>query len=126
MRDFSVKKYLLDNRLADETGELLESATLPSNPDWGLGPYASWEAMIYLCTLIHFFEDKCMLDNLDISLRKSNDFYFEILIDEKDKGMDYAHPNFEWNLIIETIDHLLPHMASSNVSWLSGGLFHET
>lgn len=123
MRDFSVKQYLIDSNLVTKEGEFVCEDSLP-NPAWGIGPYDYHKAMICLCTLIHFFEDKCMLDNLKFSIRDCGNRDYEILIDEKDRRYDYAHPNFDWGTILDTIEFLIPHMASSNVSYL-GGMFFE-
>jgi hypothetical protein len=122
MKDFSIKEYLISNKLASEKGKLIATDSLP-NPAWGIGPYAEWEAMIYLCTLVHFFNEKGMLDNLTFSLKNSDDFYYSIFIDEIDRSQsDY---NFDWSIIIDMLDFLIPHMAGSNVTYLSGQLFWE-
>jgi hypothetical protein len=123
MNDFSVKQYLIDNNLVTKEGEFICRNTLV-NPAWGLGPFDKHRMMIYLCTLVHFFEDKCMLDNLTIEIRDCGDQDYALRIDEKDRRYDYAHPNFDWSIVLDTIEFLLPHMASSNVSYLAG-MFYD-
>lgn len=125
MNDFSIKQYIVDNKLADEEGHLLASPVLPDNPAWGLGPYNRWEAKIYLCTLIHFFEHKGMLDNLSITIEDMGDKDYTIYVDEIDRCYDYAHPNFDWGIVMDTVEFLLPHMASSNISYLSEMIFFD-
>jgi hypothetical protein len=78
MSDFSIKDYLIDNKLANKKGELIASDNIPTNAAWGLGPYVSWDAMIHLTTLIHFFNEKDMLNNLVFLLKESNEFYYTI------------------------------------------------
>lgn len=124
--DLSVREILIKNKLADEEGNLLQSESLPVNPSWGLGPYAPWQCMIYLCTLVHFFKEKCMLENLEIAINKTDDIDYEILINEKDRRYDYAHPFWDWSIVLDTIDHLYGWMAGSNQTYLAGQLFFNT
>jgi hypothetical protein len=119
---FSVKHYLIDKKLATEEGKLICSNIFPRSSTWGLGPYYEDVVIIYLVTLIHFFEEEGMLDNLNIFITDEGGRY-NILINEIDRRYDYAHPNLEWDLIMDTIEFLLPHMAGSNISYLSGNLF---
>jgi hypothetical protein len=119
---FSIKDYLIEQKLANEEGELLESNIFPRSSDWGIGPYYYDEAMIYLCTLVRFFEDYRMLDNLNFFITKENGKY-RVLINQIDRNEDYAHPNLEWNLVLETLDFLIPHMAASNISYLASQVF---
>lgn len=126
--DLSIKELLIKYKLANEEGELLGSDSLPP-ADWGLGPYYWWECMIYLCTLIHFFREECMLENLEIAIEKGgerakgNPDLYEIIIHEKDRRETNS---FDWSIVLNTIEHLLPQMAGSNQTYLAGQLFYNT
>lgn len=121
---FSIQKYLIENKLANEEGDVLASNIFPRSSTWGMGPYDKSEAMIYLCTLVKFFDYYCMLDNLNIFITEEDGNY-TILINEIDRNHDYAHPTLEWNLVSETLEFLIPHMASSNVSYLASQVFFK-
>lgn len=119
--EFSVKDYLIANKLANEDADLICTDSLP-NPAWGLGPYNQWETLIYLCTLVQFFHKKDILDNMLFSLKKSGPNTYSIFIDEVNPQL---YP-FDWNIVVDTVDYLVPYMAGSNVSYLAGQLFFDS
>lgn len=114
---FSIEQYLLENKLINSEYKLLESKNIPINPEWGLGPYYWDETKIYLCTLIHFFKEKGVLDNIKIYLESSDEYRYRVYIDLLDKKNYYM--DFNWDLVLETINFLIPSMAGSNVSYLA-------
>lgn len=127
MRDFSVKKYLIDNKLVTEDGKLITTdKQIPSNTTWGLGPYASDRAMIYLCTTIYIMDYHCALDNLDICITTDDDLYYDIHINEIDRAEQHHRAYEAWDGALRALDFLVPHMASSNTSYLAGNLFYDT
>jgi hypothetical protein len=51
-------------------------------------------------------------------------FIILFFIYEIDKSMtDYSY--FDWSLITDVLEFLIPHMAPSNVTYLAGQLFWE-
>ncbi len=127
MSDFSVKQYLIDNKLATEKGEFIttDKSKIPSSVTWGLGPYAKDETMIYLCTTIHIMEYHGALDNLEISIVAKDDIYYRIYINEIDRSQGLYRAYEAWDGALRTLDYLIPYMAGSNVSYLAGGTFFE-
>ncbi len=124
---FSPKNYLIENKLANEKGEVLFSNIFPRSPTWGLGPYSESKALMYLVTLLHFFDDKCMLDNLNIFTVNDDEdkAAVTIYINEVDRNHDYAHPNLEWDLIVDTVDFLVERMTGAEISRMSKNLFFK-
>jgi len=123
---FSIREYLVSNNLTDQEGELIAGPGL-DNPDWGIGPHAQPETIIRLCALVYFFEREGMLNNLRIAIRNVEvegykDLYYRIDIDRINK---HEFSNFQWDIVLDTIDLLEQYMASSNISYLAGGLFSE-
>ena len=64
-----------------------------------------------------------MIDNLVFAIKTQDDLHYEILIDRLDRK-DNSY--FQWDVVLDTIEHLLPHMAGSNISYLADGLFNYT
>lgn len=125
--EFSVKDYLIEQRLVDEKGNLIVSGIFPRSCDWGMGPYSHDKTLLYLCTLVHFFDYYSMLHNLNIFIEQDekDTGAYTIDINQIDRREDYAHPNLEWNLVLETLDYLVPLMSGSVVSSLSWRAFSK-
>ncbi len=127
MIEFSVKQYLLDNRLVNEMAEVVTSEIFPRSPTWGIGPYSNDRALVYLVTLVHFFEYHAMLDNLGIFIVNEADDKqaYTIYINEIDRKYDYAHPSFDWGVVSDTIEFLVKPMTDSEMSRLGKNLFFK-
>ena len=121
---FLVKDYLVEQLLVDEKGNLIVSNIFPRSCDWGIGPNSHDKTLLYLCTLVHFFDYYSMLDNLNIFIEQDSKdtgaYHIDInLIDRADDS------NLEWNLILETLDYIIPLMSSSEVSSLAWHAFSK-
>lgn len=125
--EFSVKDYLIEQLLVDKKGNLIVSNIFPRSCDWGIGPNSHDKTLLYLCALVHFFDYYSMLHNLNIFIEQDekDSGAFNIDINQVNRREDYAHPNLEWNLVLETLDYLVPLMSGSEISNLAWHAFFK-